>query len=129
MSKGIEEGEFKRFISEDIYNKAANTGSKAYNVDMSTINNLIEVFQGDPIDACLLLMVYIKRQEKRGEIRRPFSQLLLQDIKYMYDAFKSDKGRLELAIRKYLTLVKWVKESRIPDVNDINSFINAAIRG
>ncbi|MEM0030480.1 MAG: hypothetical protein QW572_07920 [Candidatus Nitrosocaldus sp.] len=125
-SDSTNEERFKQFINKEIYDKAAVTASRAYGMDRSTVNNMIELFQGDPIDASLLLMIWIKRQETRGEIRRPFSIMLIEDLSNIYSQFKDDKDKLEHAIRKYLTLIKWIFESRINNVNSIEEFIKKA---
>lgn len=118
---------FNKFINEEIYNKAIKTASRAYNVDKTTINNLIEMYQGDPVDASILLMIYIRRQERRDEISRSFSTSLIGDLKEIYNKFRSNPNELEQAIRKYLVLIKWIYESGIRNVDDIDGFVNKAI--
>lgn len=117
---------FTKFMQEEVYNMAASTGSKAFNIDKTTISNLIEMYQGDPLDATLLLMVYIKRQEARYEIPRQIAPMLIGDIYKMYTRFRNEPSRLEQAVRKYLVLIKWIYESKISNVNNINEFIEKA---
>lgn len=125
MSNGKVE-KIKQFLHKEVYDMAAATGSKGFDVDRSTINNMIEIFQGDPIDACLLLMVWIKRQESRGEIKQQFSQLLIKNLFYIYTEFKEEPDMLEQAIRKYLILIKWIFESKVYNINNIVEFIKRA---
>ncbi len=117
---------FGQFINKEVYDRAAVTGSKKFGIDKSTINNMIEIFQGDPIDACLLLMVWIKRQEARREITQQFSRSIINDLADIYNRFKSAPILLEQAVRKYLILVKWIFESDISNINNIDEFIKQA---
>ncbi|MEM2698889.1 MAG: hypothetical protein QXS98_05455 [Candidatus Nitrosocaldus sp.] len=125
----VNEQRFNEYIYKKVYDKAASTASRVYGTDRATINNMLEMFQGDPIEASLLLMVWIKRQEARGEMKRPFSSMLIKDLYEMYTYFKYDANKLERVIRKYLILIKWIFESRINNVNNIEEFIQKAQGG
>lgn len=98
-------------LSEEI-NRNRSTGKTQKIIDKTTVNNIVEIFQGDPTDAAHLLMLYIIRQSKRDEIKNPrLAQLLINDICQIYKSFSTNKKYLEEAIRKYLILFKWVYES------------------
>ena len=117
------------FLNSEVFDMAAKTGSVAYStrVDRTQINNLLEIFfsEADPVRAASLLLVHITRQISRGEISRSAGALLLQDIKKIISSFKGEK--LREAMTYYLTLVKWVFESRIHNAQDFESFVQNAV--
>jgi hypothetical protein len=99
-------------------------------IDKTQINNLLEIFKGDPEEAAKVLMLYITRQSKRGEIEEDVAKQLVSDIYKIFNSFKNNKRELEEAIRMYLVLFKWVFESKIGDRNqDFQKFINNFIGG
>jgi len=107
--------DYQKFITKDIYNWVCRVGSKARKssdeIDKTTVNNILEMFKGDPIDACQLLEIYIVRQAERREIDRDLAQDLIKDINTIYNSFKGDKKTLGEVLMKYLILFKWVYES------------------
>jgi hypothetical protein len=122
---------YDKFINEEVYNWACRVGGQALSsridekTHKTTINNLLETFKGDPIDACQILMLYIARQSARNEIDKLVARQLVSDIYQIFNSFKNNKTELEEAIRKYLVLFKWVFESGISDQNqDFHKFIN-----
>jgi hypothetical protein len=126
---------YDKFINEEVYNWACKVGglavayiknSEKQKNDLKTqINNLLEIFKGDPEEATMVLMLYIARQSARNEIPRNVAQQLVSDIYQIFNSFKNNKTELEEAIRKYLVLFKWVFESGISDQNqDFHKFIN-----
>jgi hypothetical protein len=118
--------DYNEFISKGVYDMACRVGGLAVNkIDKTQINNLLEIFKGDPEEATNVLMLYIARQSARNEIPRNVAQQLVSDIYQIFNSFKNNKTELEEAIRKYLVLFKWVFESGISDQNqDFHKFIN-----
>jgi len=123
--------DYNKFIKEEVYNMACRVGGLAVNrIDKTQINNLLEIFKGDPEEAAKVLMLYITRQSKRGEIEEDVAKQLVSDIYKIFNSFKNNKRELEEAIRMYLVLFKWVFESKIGDRNqDFQKFINNFIGG
>ena len=126
--------DYQKFITNDIYDWACRVGSKAKEassnkIDKTTINNILEMFKGDPIDACPLLEIYIIRQAERHEITRDLAQELIRDINQIYNSFKDDKKKLGEALTKYLILFKWVYESQQVYGKNFQEFINNFIGG
>ena len=117
------------FLHSKVFDMAAKTGSIASSTRIrgAQINNLLEIFfsESDPVRAASLLLVHIARQISRGEISRSAGVLLLQNIKEMISLFKGEE--LREAVTCYLTLVKWVFESRIHNAQDFKSFVQNAI--
>jgi len=105
---------FEEFMSTKVYDLAACTGSQlSFKVDKTTIENLIPIFQreSDSINGALLLMAYIMRQIGRGQINRSVGNLMLSNLKNIFDSFRDDPEKLRAAIQKYLLLIKWIYES------------------
>jgi len=124
--------DYNKFIKEEVYNMACRVGGLAVvnRIDKTQINNLLEIFKGDPEEAAKVLMLYITRQSKRGEIEEDVAKQLVSDIYKIFNSFKNNKRELEEAIRMYLVLFKWVFESKIGDRNqDFQKFINNFIGG
>jgi len=124
--------DYNKFIKEEVYNMACRVGGLAVvnRIDKTQINNLLEIFKGDPEEAAKVLMLYITRQSKRGEIEEDVAKQLVSDIYKIFNSFKNNKRELEEAIRMYLVLFKWVFESKIDDRNqDFQKFINNFIGG
>ncbi len=123
--------DYQKFITNDIYDWACRVGSKARStkkIDKTTVNNILEMFKGDPIDACPLLEIYIVRQAERNEIDISVARELIRDIHQIYNSFKDDKKKLGEVLMKYLILFKWVYESQGVYVEDFNKFIDNFIR-
>jgi hypothetical protein len=120
--------DYQKFITKDIYDWVCRVGSKArsFNVkiDKTTVNNILEMFKGDPIDACQLLEIYIVRQAGRKEIDRDLAQDLIKDINTIYNSFNGDKKTLGEVLMKYLILFKWVYESKCVYGENFREFIN-----
>jgi hypothetical protein len=126
--------DYNEFISKGVYDMACRVGGLAVlavnKIDKTQINNLLEIFKGDPEEATMVLMLYVARQSARNEIPRNVAQQLVSDIYQIFNSFKNNKTELEEAIRKYLVLFKWVFESGIGDKNqDLQKFINNFIGG
>ncbi len=105
---------FNEYMSIKIYDLAVEAGSSIAQADKSTVSQLIEVFQSEPdaLNACSLLILHIIRQSSRGELPRTGANILVKHLNQIYQNFKNDKDKLSKAIFKYLTLVKWVYESK-----------------
>ena len=118
--------DYNEFIKEGVYNMACRVGGLAVNrIDKTQINNLLEIFKGDPEEAVKVLMLYIARQSERREITNDVAKQLVSDIYKIFNSFENNKRELEEAIRTYLVLFKWVFESGISDRNqDFQKFIN-----
>lgn len=128
--------EYNEFMNKTVYDWAVVTGSKAKepNISKTTVNNILEMFQGEPSDACLKVMFYIMRQESRNEIKdKRLSRQLLLHLNELYKNFNNEPNKLENAVRKYLTLFKWVSEwvskSNIRNVNGLEELLNIIIGG
>jgi len=121
--------DYQKFITKDIYDWVCRVGSKARKssngkIDKTTVNNILEMFKGDPIDACQLLEIYIVRQAERREIDRDLAQDLIKDIHKIYNSFNGDKKTLGEVLMKYLILFKWVYESEGVYGENFREFIN-----
>lgn len=110
-------------MEKTIYNLAVQAGSALKGADKTQVAHLIEVFQSesDPVDAISLLMIHILRQNKRGELPREAQRL----INHLYEILKfKDKERIRRAALKYLTLTKWVYETKpSKDYNNFQEYI------
>ncbi|MEM2304876.1 MAG: hypothetical protein QXK51_05965 [Candidatus Methanomethylicia archaeon] len=114
------------FIREDIFNLAINTGSKMTpRVDKTTLSNLISLFLGrlDAKAALNELIVYIARQTGRREIPRDIAKLLLSDIRQIRSKCRNEE-ELREAISKYLVLLRWVYDSDVRNVDNIDRFMS-----
>ncbi len=111
MSKQSTDEEFEEFMNKKVYDWACKCSKILGKTDKTTINNLVEVFKGDPVEAYHLLLLYIVRETNRDEIDIQLAKQLVSDIHYIYKKFNNNKQYLEEAIRKYLVLFKWVFES------------------
>lgn len=133
--------ELENFLTKDVYDRAIKCGTLAKNerinnkerkMNKNTVNNIVELFfelsQNNSIDALMLLMVYIKRQERREEVGRETSNTLISDLKYIFDKFKGKPEYLDQAVRKYLLLFKWSFESEVERSNNFDDFLNKIIR-
>ena len=119
--------EYNEFMNKIVYDWALVTGSRAKKdvIDKTTVNNILEMFQGEPSDACLKVMFYIMRQENRDEIKdKKLSKQLLAHLKELYESFNKEPDKLESAVRKYLILFKWVSESNIRNVSGLADLLN-----
>lgn len=121
--------QFDEFMNEKVYDMVIKSASDRGDLDKSTVNNMLELFQGNARASTLMLMLYIKRQEKRGEIPPQVSANLLRDLKSIYDSFSSDEEKLSKAVYKYLLLFKWAFECDIRGVDTFNGFIENVLRG
>lgn len=130
------------FLREEVYNRAVNVGSlmlssrsdrekkSVKGVDETTINNMISLFltrssQGSVKEALNELVLYIARQVGRKEISYEVGQQLMEDIRAMYNIFKNDEKGLESALSKYLIMAKWVYDSGIKGVRNLEELMNA----
>ncbi|MEM1546480.1 MAG: hypothetical protein QXP91_08475 [Candidatus Methanomethylicia archaeon] len=116
----------EEFIREDIFNLAINTGSKMTpRVDKTTLSNLISLFLGrlDAKAALNELIVYIARQTGRREIPRDIAKLLLSDIRQIRSKCRNEE-ELREAISKYLVLLRWVYDSDVRNVDNIDRFMS-----
>ncbi|MEM2193491.1 MAG: hypothetical protein QW803_03425 [Candidatus Methanomethylicia archaeon] len=114
------------FMGEDIFNLAINTGSKMTpRVDKTTLSNLISLFLGrlDAKAALNELIVYIARQTGRREIPRDIAKLLLSDIRQIRSKCRNEE-ELREAISKYLVLLRWVYDSDVRNVDNIDRFMS-----
>ncbi|MEM1947008.1 MAG: hypothetical protein QXH32_05545 [Candidatus Caldarchaeum sp.] len=111
MSKATTNPE--ELTGEKIYDYAVEAGTTLSGADKTTISQLIEVFQSEPnaVDACHLIILHIVRQSARGEIPRHGASILVKHLNQFYQSFKTDSEKLAQTVLKYLTLVKWVRES------------------
>ncbi|MEM3032342.1 MAG: hypothetical protein QXK39_05465 [Nitrososphaerota archaeon] len=105
---------FEDFMNQRIYDLAVEAGSALGGADKTTVSHLIEVFQSEPnaANACPLLILHIIRQSSRGELPRHGANILVRHLNSIYQNLRGDRDRMGQAISKYLTLVKWVYESR-----------------
>lgn len=116
----------EEFIREDIFNLAINTGSKMTpRVDKTTLSNLISLFLGRLNAKAALneLIVYIARQTGRREIPRDIAKLLLSDIRQIRSKCRNEE-ELREAISKYLVLLRWVYDSDVRNVDNIDRFMS-----
>ncbi|MEM1625584.1 MAG: hypothetical protein QW794_02570 [Thermosphaera sp.] len=142
MSSGDSPLQKDRFLREEVYNRAVNVGSLMLSthsdrekkpvkgVDETTINNMISLFltrssQGSVKEALNEVVLYIARQVGRGEISREVGQQLMEDIRTIYNIFKNDEKGLESALSKYLIMAKWVYDSGIEGVRNLEELMNA----
>jgi len=121
----------EEFMREDIFNLAVNTGSRMINrVDKTTISNIISLFLGrvDVKGALNELVIYIARQIGRREIPRDVGKMLLQNLREIKSKCGSEE-QLRDAISKYLVLLRWVYDSDVRGVSNIDAFIDRLTSG
>jgi len=121
----------EEFMREDIFNLAVNTGSRMINrVDKTTISNIISLFLGrvDVKGALNELVIYIARQIGRREIPRDVGKMLLQNLREIKSKCGSEE-QLRDAISKYLVLLRWVYDSGVREVSNIDAFIDRLTSG
>ncbi|MEM2510203.1 MAG: hypothetical protein QXY40_05065, partial [Candidatus Methanomethylicia archaeon] len=94
-------------------------------VDKTTLSNLISLFLGrlDAKAALNELIVYIARQTGRREIPRDIAKLLLSDIRQIRSKCRNEE-ELREAISKYLVLLRWVYDSDVRNVDNIDRFMS-----
>jgi hypothetical protein len=101
-------------MAETVYDYATEAGTALVGggVDKTTVSNLLEVLQSesDALDAVSLLLTHVMRQMGRGEIPRDVGHTLLRHLSGVLNSFKGEE--LRGAVFKYLTLSKWIFESR-----------------
>ena len=121
----------EEFMREDIFNLAVNTGSRMINrVDKTTISNIISLFLGrvNVKGALNELVIYIARQIGRREIPRDVGKMLLQNLREIKSKCGSEE-QLRDAISKYLVLLRWVYDSDVRGVSNIDAFIDRLTSG
>ncbi|MEM4274941.1 MAG: hypothetical protein QXK74_06110 [Candidatus Nitrosocaldaceae archaeon] len=122
--------QFDEFMNKGVYDMVIKCASNARGLDKSTVSNMLEIFQGNAISATLTLMIYIKRQEKRGEIPYNVASSLFNDLASIYNSFSSSEEKLSKAVYKYLLLFKWAFECEITQrVNTFDDFIKSLSKG
>jgi len=99
----------------EVYDLVARNSAGILGMDKTTMNNLVSLFQGEasPVDALKLLIMYIARQMGRGEIDRRTGRELVRTLQGIYGRFGRDREMLRAAVMKFLTLLKWVYDSRV----------------
>lgn len=109
------ESDFSRFMEAEVYDLVARNSAGILGMDKTTMNNLVSLFQGEasPVDALKLLIMYIARQMGRGEIDRRTGRELVRTLQGIYGRFGRDREMLRAAVMKFLTLLKWVYDSRV----------------
>lgn len=98
-------------MGKTVYDLAVQAGSALKAADKTQVARLIEVFQSesDPKDSISLLMLHIMRQCSRREL--PFeARKLVEHLRLILEF--EDKNSIQRAALKYLTLLKWVYETR-----------------
>jgi hypothetical protein len=128
----MSEDEFSSFMAKEVYDLAAQAGSALRRTDRTQVSQLIEVFQGeaDVLSAASLLVLHIARQVSRGEIPNFAGRMMIQHVSQVLSRFKNDRERLRLAIEKYLTLSKWVFETRPQrEFNNFQDLIGVYVGG
>ncbi|MCS7136615.1 MAG: hypothetical protein NZ931_05980 [Aigarchaeota archaeon] len=106
--------DFEEFMGQKIYDLAVEAGTALVRADKTTISQLIEVFQSEDnaVSACPLLILHVIRQSSRDELPKHGANILVRHLSYIYQKLKDDREKIGQAIFKYLTLVKWIYESR-----------------
>jgi hypothetical protein len=121
----------EKFMKEDVFNLAINTGSRMIDrVDKATISNIISLFlgRGDVKEALNELVIYIARQIGRREIPRDVGKMLLLNLKEIKSKCESEE-QLRDAVSKYLVLLRWVYDSDVRGVSNIDAFIDRLTSG
>ncbi|MEQ9715784.1 MAG: hypothetical protein ACTSSP_04385 [Candidatus Asgardarchaeia archaeon] len=129
MSEGIKNLGFK-----EILDKSAKSAvlAKIGGASASQISNLLSVLEAERgEDAVYLLIAYIARQTKRGEISEAFARDIIGNLQQFLSLKKSSETIVE-TVRQYLGLIKWIFDSmrdirdrrQIRHVNNFEEFIN-----
>lgn len=123
--------DFEEFMSQKIYDLAAEAGTALVGADKTTISQLVDIFQseGNAVSACPLLILHVIRQSSRDELPKHGANILVRHLSYIYQNLKDDREKIGQAIFKYLTLVKWVYESGLrKQVKTFQEFVEESIR-
>ncbi len=116
--------EFRKFMEEEIYDIAAADSVNITDIHKTTMNNLLSVFQGEsnPNDALRLLLMYIARQIGRGGIERQVGVKMMRSLRNIHERFSQNPEELRAAVMKYLTILKWIYDSKLRVPRDVRSF-------
>lgn len=99
-------------IDKKFFDMVCEAGTSLHGTDRTTIPKLLEVYQSEPnpIAGFSVLLLHIKRQENRRELKGNV-RTLISHLQYIRNKYMNDSQMFNRMVIKYLTLLKWVHET------------------
>ena len=126
---------YEYILREEVYKDACSTAMMAakLNVKDTQITNLLMLYEsvGDPRESVKLLVVHVWRQAARKIIRPELCKMISDILNKYFNQIKDD-ATLDIVVKKYLSLLRWMFEvfirfrenlPRVPACKDFQDFL------